>query len=303
MKKIREAERIALMNRACFMGIISMLIFGTIGIFRRFIPISSELLAFSRGVLGALYLLGFIVITKRKKERLSGRCLVELIITGALIGFNWIFLFESYNYTTVSVATMCYYMQPTIVILLSPVFLGEKLTAKKVVSALLSMTGMFLISGIMEGRGISSTDGKGILFGLGAAVLYASVIILNKKTKVEDIYLKTMIELFAASFTIAPYILLSGSVTAVALTFQSVVMIFVVGIVHTGIAYAMYFASLDGISAQTAAVISYIDPVTALILSALVLGESLTLYGVIGALLIIGSSIMSELETKRGHSA
>lgn len=303
MKKIREAERIALMNRACFMGIISMLIFGTIGIFRRFIPISSELLAFSRGILGSLYLLGFIVITKRKKERLSGKCRLKLIITGALIGFNWIFLFESYNYTTVSVATMCYYMQPTVVILLSPVFLGEKLTAKKVVTAVLSMTGMFLISGIMEGRGISSSDGKGILFGLGAAVLYASVIILNKKTKVDDIYLKTMIELFAASFTIAPYILLSGGMTAVTLTFQSVVMIFVVGIVHTGIAYTMYFASLDGISAQTAAVISYIDPVTALILSALVLGESLTLYGVIGALLIIGSSIMSELEIKRGRSA
>ena len=276
------------------MGILSMLIFGTIGIMRRFIPLPSGILAFSRGILGALYLLLFIRVTKRKMETLEFKSIAMLIITGALIGLNWIFLFESYNYTAVSVATMCYYMEPTIVILLSPLFLGETLTPKKLLCALLSIVGMFLISGAADGWKVSSGDMTGILYGLGAAALYASVIILSKKTKVDDIYLKTMIELFAASVTIVPYILLTEDVTAVNLTPQSVLMVIIVGVVHTGIAYSMYFGSLDGLSAQSCAVISYIDPVSALILSALVLGETLTVYGITGAVLIIGSALVSE---------
>ncbi len=286
--------RIAPMKRAYAMSILSMLIFGTIGILRRFIPLSSGLLALSRGLLGGLFLLIFILVTKRKRETLTLKSIAMLIITGALIGLNWIFLFESYNYTTVSVATMCYYMEPSAVILLSPVFLSEKLTLKRLLCVLLSAAGMFLISGAADGGSVSASDMTGILYGLAAAVLYASVIILNKKTKVDDIYLKTMIELFAASITIVPYILLTEDITAVSLTPGSAMMVILVGILHTGIAYSMYFGSLDGLKAQSVAVISYIDPVSALILSAIVLGETLTVYGIAGAVLIIGSALLSE---------
>ncbi len=282
------------MNRSYLMSITSMLIFGTIGIFRRYIPLSSALLAFSRGILGGLCLLVFMHLTHRKKERVGKKNLILLIITGALIGLNWIFLFESYNYTTVSVATMCYYMQPTIVILVSPFFLKEKLTPKKLICAFFAVVGMFLISGMADGGGIDRSDMTGILYGLGAAALYASVIILNKKISVEDAYQRTMIQLFAASFTVVPYILLTEDISSVSLSAESVLMVLIVGIVHTGIAYAMYFGSMKGLRAQSIAVISYIDPVFALILSALVLGETLTAWGIIGAVLIMLSALLSE---------
>ncbi len=282
------------MNRSYLMSITSMLIFGTIGIFRRYIPLSSALLAFSRGILGGLCLLVFMHLTHRKKERVGKKNLILLIITGALIGLNWIFLFESYNYTTVSVATMCYYMQPTIVILVSPFFLKEKLTPKKLICAFFAVVGMFLISGMADGGGIDRSDMTGILYGLGAAALYASVIILNKKISVEDAYQRTMIQLFAASFTVVPYILLTEDISSVSLSAESVLMVLIVGIVHTGIAYAMYFGSMKGLKAQSIAVISYIDPVFALILSAIVLGETLTAWGIIGAVLIMLSALLSE---------
>ncbi len=282
------------MNRSYLMSITSMLIFGTIGIFRRYIPLSSALLAFSRGILGGLCLLVFMHLTHRKKERVGKKNLILLIITGALIGLNWIFLFESYNYTTVSVATMCYYMQPTIVILVSPFFLKEKLTPKKLICAFFAVVGMFLISGMADGGGIDRSDMTGILYGLGAAALYASVIILNKKISVEDAYQRTMIQLFAASFTVVPYILLTEDISSVSLSAESVLMVLIVGIVHTGIAYAMYFGSMKGLRAQSIAVISYIDPVFALILSAIVLGETLTAWGIIGAVLIMLSALLSE---------
>lgn len=280
--------------------ITAMLIFGTIGIFRKYIPLSSGMLAFTRGLLGCVFLLFFIIIKNGRKVQLPDkRNLILLAVTGALIGLNWIFLFESYRYTTVTVATMCYYMQPTIVILLSPLVFKEKLTVKKLSCAIAAIVGMFFISGMMEGSGIGAGDTIGILCGLCAAAFYASVIILNKKIHVDDAYQKTMIQLGAAALVLLPYLIATEDFAALALNFQSVIMVLIVGIVHTGIAYVMYFGSMKALKSQSIAVLSYIDPVFALLLSALVLQEKLTVFGIAGAVLIIGSALVSELGNGR----
>lgn len=284
-------------NRNSYLQFItSMLIFGTIGIFRKYIPLSSGMLAFTRGVLGCVFLLLFMRIKNdRKIELPDRRNRILLAVTGALIGLNWIFLFESYRYTSVTVATMCYYMQPTIVILLSPLVFKEKLTIKKLCCAVTAIIGMFFVSGMMDGNGIGAADTTGILCGLAAAALYASVIILNKKIQVDDAYLKTMVQLGAAALVLVPYLLAAEDFGAISLHLQSVIMVLIVGIVHTGIAYVLYFGSMRDLQAQSIAVLSYIDPVFALFLSALLLHETLSIFGIIGAILIIGSALISEL--------
>ena len=277
----------------------SMLIFGTIGIFRRYIPLSSGLLAFARGLLGGLCLLAFTRFSGRSaKKPIDRKKLRILILSGMIMGINWMLLFEAYNYTTVATATLCYYMAPTIVILLSPLLFKEKLGIKNSLCAIIAIVGMALVSGIAESGGIQSTDLKGLLFGLGAACFYAGVVILNKLAPVEDAYRKTTIQLFSAAVIMIPYLLLTENFADIHLDGLSVVMLLVVCIVHTGIAYALYFGSMNGLKAQSIAVLSYIDPVSALILSALILHESLTVYGLIGAVLIIGSALGSEIRFK-----
>ena len=73
------------------------------------------------------------------------------------------------------------------------------------------------------------------------------------------------------------------------------------GLVHTGMAYAIYFGSMSHLKAQSIAVLGYIDPVFALLLSALVLHESLTVFGILGAVLIIGSALVSEIDFPKKH--
>ena len=290
----------------------SMLIFGTIGLFRRYIPLSSGLLAFSRGILGALFLGLFLIIRRLSEQRcktgndgdiqesrtpaceLPLRILFLLILSGALIGVNWILLFEAYNYTTVATATLCYYMQPTIVILLSPLFFHERLTAKKLVCAFLAVLGMFLVSGA-AGEGIPQGDAfRGILCGLGAAILYASVVIMNKCIRNIDPYLKTILQLASASVCLLPYLAVTGQLSYVKLDGFSLFMLLVVGIVHTGIAYTLYFGSTDGLRAQTIALFSYIDPVSALFISVLFLHEPMGAAGLAGAVLILGAAFAAE---------
>lgn len=290
----------------------SMLIFGTIGLFRRYIPLSSGLLAFSRGILGAVFLGLFLIIRRLSEQRcktgndgdiqesrtpaceLPLRILFLLILSGALIGVNWILLFEAYNYTTVATATLCYYMQPTIVILLSPLFFDERLTAKKLVCAFLAVLGMFLVSGA-AGEGIPQGDAfRGILCGLGAAALYASVVIMNKCIRNIDPYLKTILQLASASVCLLPYLAVTGQLSYVKLDSFSLLMLLVVGIVHTGIAYTLYFGSTDGLRAQTIALFSYIDPVSALFISVLFLHEPMGAAGLAGAVLILGAAFAAE---------
>lgn len=274
----------------------SMLIFGTIGIFRKYIPLSSGMLAFTRGLLGALFLYAYAKLKKKSvNHSIGNKKLLLLALTGGIIGLNWIMLFEAYNYTSVSVATLCYYMQPTIVILISPFAFKERLTVKKLLCAVLAISGMVFVSGMLEGISFQSSDIKGILFGLGAASLYATVVILNKKIQIEDAFEKTIIQLLFASVVMIPYLIVTESIINIRLNAFSVLMILIVGIIHTGVAYALYFASMSKLKAQSVAILSYIDPVSALILSTVILHESLTIFGIIGAILIIGSAIFSEM--------
>ena len=276
------------------MIISSMLVFGSIGVFRRYIPASSAFLACSRGLLGGLFILVFLKLARRSGgEKLTARQPGRLIFTGILIGINWILLFEAFNQTTVPIATLCYYMQPTIVVLLSPLVFKEKLTRKKAVCASVAIIGMVLVSGVIGG-GAQGANLRGVLLGLGAAVFYATVVMMNKKLGRIDPFRQTMIQLLAAGACMIPYMLLSGGIGETRFTARAVILMLIVGIVHTGIAYVAYFGSMTGLKIQSIALLSYIDPVSALFFAAIFLKEPLNALGIIGAVMIIGSAIVSE---------
>lgn len=282
------------------MLIASLLIVGTIGILRRYIPLSSAPLAFFRGLIGGLSLLAFMVLRgKTHWQRMAGKTLMLLILNGAFLGINWIFLFEAFNYTTISKATLCYYMQPTIVLLLSPILFRERLTLLKLLSAAAALFGMVLVSGVMEAGTSSSGDGKGVIFGLAAAVFYSLVVILNKKIVGADPYQKTVVQLISAAVVLLPYLVLTNGFGLAAFDWQLVLMLLVIGVVYTGVVYALYFGSMSGLRAQTISALSYIDPIVAMIVSAVVLGEGMSAGGLIGAAMILASAAIAELTPRR----
>ena len=286
-------------KKARLLYILSMVVFGTVGIFRRFIPLDSGLIAMIRGLLGGLFILFFLMAVKRpfRFSHLKGK-LVHLLFIGGVIGFNWVALFEAYRYTSVATATLCYYMQPIFLILVSPFLFKEKLSWKKAVCVIIAFAGMVLVSGILK-VGVGSGDLRGVIFGLISALLYAFVIAANKLfTGDLDPYEKTMIELFAAGLAVAPYLALRGVFTspetAAGFTGISIILLLVLGIFHTGITYVCYFGSLDKIRVQQAALFGYFDPVVAVILSQLILHETMTPLEWVGAVLIIGAAAVSE---------
>lgn len=280
-------------NRKAETGIVmAMLMFGSIGLFVRGIALPSRIIALVRGIIGCLFLTvsGFLMRRPVNWSAVRKNWMV-LILSGAAIGFNWIFLFEAYRYTTVSCATLSYYFAPVFTILASSVILGEKLTKRKLVCVAGAVLGMVLVSGILF---INPEENSlmGILFGLVAAVLYASVMIFNKFLKDLSSLETTTAQLGVAALILLPYTVITATEPTSSLWTSvptaSWILLAFVGIVHTGVGYLLYFSAMKKLSAQTVAVLSYIDPVTAILLSALILRETMSIPQMTGAVLILG---------------
>lgn len=280
-----------------FLG--AMGIFGTVGIFVRHIPLSSAGIAFCRGILGCLFLLTFMALTGKRLSRSAIRQNgLLLVLSGAAIGGNWILLFEAYRYTTVATATVCYYLAP-VFLLIASAFVGERLTVRKLICIVAALLGMVCVSGALKGGLPAFSELKGICFGVGAAALYASVMLLNKKLRPISAYDKTAIQLGVAAVVVLPYLVLTESYDLSAMTVGAWLLLAVVGILHTGFAYTLYFGSMQSLPTQTVALFSYLDPVIAILLSALLLKEPMDIFSIVGTVLILGSALYSELPAGR----
>lgn len=277
------------------MLIISMTVFGTIGLFVRHIPLPSGELALYRAVLAAILIALYLAVSGQKIPFRNIRKEIPLLLfSGVAMGINWILLFEAYKYTTVSAATLSYYFAPVIVTVVCPFLFREKLTAKQLLCFVMSTLGIVMITGIGE-IGNGGTDLIGILFGLGAAVFYATVILLNKFIKNVDGIHRTFLQFLAAILILVPYVAATSGVNLDTLEGIGWGCLLFVGLVHTGITYCLYFSSLKELPGQKAALLSYIDPLVAVLVSVVLLGETMTVWQVVGGMLILGFTLWNEL--------
>ena len=284
-------------KRARFSLTLSMVIFGTLAPFVRNISVSSGELALYRALMAAMLIGGYLLATGQKLSfRSLKKELFLLLFSGVAMGFNWILLFEAYKYTTVAIATLSYYFAPVIVTLLCPVLFHEKLTKKQILCFIMSTLGLSLVTGITN-LGSGGNNTIGVAFGLGAAVLYATVILLNKFIKGVTGIHRTFLQFLAAVAVLVPYVLMTGGMHLDSLKVTGWICLLIVGLVHTGITYCLYFTSLKELSGQEAAILSYMDPLVAVVIGVLVLKEPLSWQQLVGGLLILGFTLLNELDT------
>ena len=297
------------MNKATIKVLIAMLLWGSLGVFVKNISLESVEIAFFRGIIGSVFL-GIVLLVrmqnnkklKQKSDELevedkkrSKKSIIILIISGMAIGFNWVFLFNSYNYITVANATIVYYLAPVIVIFVSPIFLKEKLTLKKVLAVICAMIGLVLI--VRTGQSSTNINlTQVIINAFLAACLYAGVIILNKFIKNVDDYTKTFIQLFMASMVLLPWVIFRNNILFDSP--KSIILIAILGIAHTGISYCLYFSAMKDLKAQSIAILGYIDPVSSVVFSIFLLREPFSIYQLIGGVIILLSAIIAERNPK-----
>lgn len=274
--------------------IVSMIIWGSIGVFVKYIDMPSLEIAFLRAAVAAAFLLIVGIFNRKKNKSQYGRKnLLLLIASGVAIGLNWVLLFQSYKYTTISNATLSYYSAPVFVILLSPIVLKEKFTPLKLLSVFGALTGLLLILSNQTNTSSGQYNHTlGMTLGVLAAILYAGIVLLNKYIKNFSGFDMTFIQITTAALVLLPFIITRRQVHIEG--FSTLLLVLIVGIVHTGIAYLLYFSAIKNVKAQSAAMLSYIDPVSAILFGTLMLGESINIIQILGGLLILGFTFLGE---------
>lgn len=271
--------------------VIALTLWGSIGVFVRNIDFPPIVISFYRAIIASVVLLIFLYVRKEKVNfQLSRKEWVGLMISAIFIGFNWVFLFEAYRLTTIANATISYYMAPVIVIAVSPFVFKERVTMKKIAIVLAALTGLFMIMST-SGSQVVENNLYGVLLGLLAASLYASIVIINKMLQI-DRFVRVFIQLFFSAVVLIPFILnydifhFSNQ--------ETIINLLILGVIHTALAYYLFYTSIEYLKAQRVAILSFIDPLTAVILGAIVFSEGINVIQVIGGLLILSGTVLSK---------
>lgn len=281
----------------------AMLIFGTIGLFVRSIELPSTVIVLCRGFIGSAFLFAAGALLGRKVNWTSVRAnFARLASSGVLLGLNWVLLFEAYKSATIAAATLIYYLAPIFVMALSVVFLGERLTARKCLCAAAALFGMSLVAGFWSPNAAANSTMVGLLQALGAAGFYAALILNNKfigRTVPVDPLDSALVQLFTAALVLVPYVTAVVDFPTIRPDALSLGLTLVVAVLHTAVAYWLFFSAIPKLEAARIAVFAYVDPATAILLSILLLKEPFTLASVGGALLILGAAAALEFGSGR----
>ena len=286
-------------NKSRMQLIFTLLLFGTIGTLSRYINMPSSIICLGRAFFGAITIL---ILLAARREKPDAEAIRRnrwwLLLSSALMCCNWICQFEAYKYTTIATSTLCYYMQPVFYILAGAVVLKEKLTPRKIICVAVAFCGMILVSGVLQ-TGLHLSELKGVIFGVCGGFFYAMVVLINKYMKDISPVNTTIMQLALVSLIMLPYSAAIGAFSEVSITAAGIICLLTLGVLHTGTGYIIYFDAVNKLPTQTVGILSYIDPVEAVLLSAFFLREPVNIYTVMGAVLILGAAAVSELTGDR----
>lgn len=281
------------MKNAYIKFILATVIFGTNGIIASHIPLSSYEIVLTRTVLGGLFLL-FLATWRHEwgsLRHVARSSLAWLILSGIFLAGNWLFLYEAYQQIGVSLATLMCYCGPILIMILSYFVFHEPFTLPKVAAMVIVTIGILCINGAdFQAHGLS----WGLACGFLSALCFALLIIAMKKVSGVGGILSPACQLLVASLVVAA-VTLSMPAAPVSLDMTNIACMICLGIVNTGLGYYLYFSGVQRLSAQSVSICGYLEPFTALALSAIILGESLTFLQWIGAACILGGVALSEL--------
>ena len=272
--------------------ILAVILYGTIGMFLRFADLPSEAVAFYRGVIGV----AFIVRRETPDAKAIKKNAVVLVISGIALGFNWIFLFASYVNTTVAIASLCNYMAPIFVIILTPLVLKEKLDLRKIPCIAAALVGIILVSGIIGG---SIGNPVGIVFGLAGACCFTGIVFCNRRMNGVSAMDRATLQLAISALTVLPYMLIKNGGSIPVPDLKSGLIVLMLGVLQTGVAYCLYFNGMAKLPVQSVAILGYLEPVVSVLCSVIFLREPLAWTGWLGAALIISAAAISELIPER----
>lgn len=282
-------------NSATIKYLTAVIIYGTIGYFLHYVNAASEFVVMCRGLIGSIFIF-LVMLIKKDLPNLKQikNNLLMLVVSGVSLGLNWLFLFAGYRYA-VAITSLCNYTAPIIVVIVSATIFREKFNTKQIICVLLAFIGIVFVSGVLDGEIVA--DIHCFIYGFLAAIGFVITVLCNRRMHDIKPLDRTVVQLFVSFLTISPVVLINSQIPT-NLDTNSILILIMMGIVHTGIAYILYFSSIDTLPVHKVAILGYIEPVLSILIGTVIFKENMTFLGGIGAILILVSALMNELSSK-----
>lgn len=276
--------------------IVAVLLYGTVGLVVRYVNLPSEVIVLFRGTFGALSVLAYMLARGRRPDAAAIRTNLRWLLAGGVcLGLNWVFLFAAYVHTTVAMASLCNYMAPIIVIAISPFAFGERIGPRRIACVLVAFVGIALVSNLPAATS-GGVNVVGLALGMLAALSFVGVVFCNRHLHDIESLDRVVVQLSISAAVVLPYALaMNGGLPLAGLDARSWLLLALLCVVQTGIAYIFYFGAMGVLPVLEVALLGYIEPVTSVVCSALVLGEPMGVLGWVGAAMVIAAAAAGEL--------
>ncbi len=269
-----------------------MIMWGSLGVFTRSIPLSALSLAFLRAFIALPVL--FVVMKMKKENNVKWPLIKPYLISGVLLGFGWLTLFYGFKHTSISSAVMIYNMCPVYVMIAAPQVLKETISKVQIAVISISFLGLLLIVGhnLLDGYGF-----MGLALSAISGMLYATIVLINRSIKVRvDNQTATFVQIFAAMIVLLPFVLIDGNILMVVyLDARAVIYTILLGVLHTGVAYTIFFSLYTHMKSVEIVSYSFLEPLFGILFSVIFVGETLTFPQIIGGIMIFGSNYIGEM--------
>lgn len=268
-----------------------MVIWGSLGVFTRTIPLSALNLAFLRALIALPVLFAAMKMGSQRKVTLKR--LRPYIVSGVLLGFGWLTLFYGFKHTNISTAVIIYNMCPVYVMIGAPIFLKESISRIQIAVIVISFIGLFLIVGnnLLEGAGY-----MGMMLSAVSGMCYAVIVLINRniKDRVDNRY-ATFVQILTAMLVLLPFVVYDGTIySVIELSGVQLFLTVLLGVVHTGVAYTMFFSLYAHMKSVEIVSYSYFEPLFGVLMGVLFIGEILSIWQIAGGILILGSTYIGE---------
>lgn len=281
--------------------LLASFIWGTLPIILKQINGASHVIVFYR-VFFAFLAISLLFLVRGKTALLkvpNRRTVIIMMQQGVLLGINWMLFIGAFQYAKVATVELLCYAGPLLVTILAPFVLHEKLKPTIFIPLGFSFVGLLIIL-VPHGVNFDQSELLGASMASLSAFTYAALTLRNKKVLPS---VKTTVfvwyEYLAASLFLLPFALYSTAIGNGPTGAVSFFWLVTIGVVHTGFTGLLFFAGLRRLRADQSAILTYMEPVSAIVLAALLLREPLTLPTIIGGLMVVvGGTLVARMDAQ-----
>ena len=269
---------------------VAVLFFGLAGLFGKLVFLPSTIIVLGRVFFATIFLTLVLAYRKQEIKLRQKQDYFYMGLMGVILAVHWVTFFQAIQVSTVAIGLLTFSTFPVFVTFLEPFFFKERLVVKDILIAFIAVIGVALV---IEEFEIRNSMTQGALWGIASGFTFALLALMNRKyVKEYSSIVVAFYQDFIATLVLLPFLFM----TAPVFRLSDILLLFLLGVVFTGLAHTLFIKGLGTVKTQKASIIASLEPVYGIIAAILLFGAIPTLRVVLGGVIILGAAFYATIK-------